>query len=101
DIDESTQVSMFRIVQELLRNTVKHAQAKELIVQVQTDPDQISLTVEDDGIGYQDSNSKSDGIGLMNVRSRVELLKGSLDIDSRPGKGTSIYICIPLLPDGE
>jgi len=101
DIDESTQVSMFRIVQELLRNTVKHAQAKELIVQVQTDPDQISLTVEDDGIGYQDSNDKSDGIGLMNVRSRVELLKGSLDIDSRPGKGTSIYICIPLLPEGE
>ncbi|MDW3652855.1 MAG: tetratricopeptide repeat protein [Bacteroidia bacterium] len=100
-IDESTQVSMYRIVQELLRNTVKHAQAKELIVQVQTDPDQISLTVEDDGIGYQDSNNKSDGIGLMNVRSRVELLKGSLDIDSRPGKGTSIYICIPLLPEAE
>ncbi|MEL6252498.1 MAG: tetratricopeptide repeat protein [Bacteroidota bacterium] len=100
EIDESTQVSIFRITQELLRNTVKHAQANELIVQVQTDPDQISLTVEDDGIGYQDSNSKSDGIGLMNVRSRVELLKGSLDIDSRPGRGTSIYICIPLLPKG-
>ncbi|MEM6806512.1 MAG: sensor histidine kinase, partial [Bacteroidota bacterium] len=97
EIDENMQVAVYRIIQELLRNVVKHAEAQEVIVQLQTEDNQIELTLEDDGKGFEPSLQAGDGIGLKNIRSRVEVLKGNIDIDSKSGSGTSVYINIPLV----
>lgn len=90
-------LSIYRITQELLRNIVKHAQAQEVIVQLDMDEDHLQLTVEDDGVGFDlESSVPAPGIGLKNMSSRVAFLRGEIDLYSRPGEGTSVYISIPL-----
>ena len=92
-IDQTTAITIFRIVQELINNTMKHASAKTAIVQVTKTDGNISITVEDDGKGFDPVILKgSRGIGWNNIRSRVEYLKGKLDVQSEPGKGTSVLI---------
>ncbi len=87
----------YRIVQELLNNIIKHARAKEVIVQISRNEHIISITVEDDGIGFNVSTIKTkNGIGLNSMQQRVELLGGTMDIDSTIGKGTAIYIEIQI-----
>lgn len=97
NLDQSRSVSLYRIVQELVYNCLKHAQANSVIVQLIKNEDGLSLTVEDDGIGF-DSKSlkKNKGIGWSNIYSRVNLLKGKLDIQSVPGKGTSVQLTCAL-----
>ncbi|HOZ68115.1 MAG TPA: tetratricopeptide repeat protein [Chitinophagaceae bacterium] len=92
-LDASTEVVVYRIVQELLNNAVKHSGADQILAQVMRQEQALTITVEDNGKGYDiaDPDSKS-GAGLRNIRSRVDYLKGQLDIQSLPGKGTSIHI---------
>jgi two-component system, NarL family, sensor kinase len=87
------QVIIYRIVQELLTNAVRHAQAQQILVQCSQNMDNFFITVEDNGIGF-DEKSLGDkkGIGLANVKSRVEYLHGKMDIKSSPGEGTTINI---------
>ncbi|MCJ7467747.1 MAG: sensor histidine kinase [Maribacter sp.] len=93
DMEQSKAVSLYRIVQELVYNTVKHAQANTVIVQLIKNDENLSLTVEDDGIGFDPTLlEKNKGIGWYNIYSRVNLLKGKLDIHAAPGKGTSIHL---------
>jgi len=92
-LDPTTEIIVYRIIQELLNNIVKHAQATEALVQVMRQDDQLSITVEDNGKGFDpDSVSATHGAGLNNVRSRVDYLKGEMDLRSEPGKGCSIHI---------
>ena len=92
-IGETTSITIYRIVQELINNTMKHASAKNAIVQLNKTGEQISITVEDDGKGFDTSILKeTNGIGWMNILNRVEFLKGKLDVKSDVGKGTSVYI---------
>lgn len=96
-IPEAQEVIVFRIVQELLNNVVKHAQANAVILQLLRDGQRFSLTVEDNGIGMQNNTlEKAQGIGWTNIRSRVDYLNGHLDIRSQPGQGTSINIDFSL-----
>jgi signal transduction histidine kinase len=67
---------------------MKHAGASEVLVQLM----HLTITIEDNGVGFDSSSPKHKGNGLGNVRSRVDYLKGQLDIQSTPGKGTSIHI---------
>jgi two-component system NarL family sensor kinase len=91
--DQTTAVTIYRIVQELINNTMKHAAAKKAIVQVTRVNDQLSVTVEDDGKGFDPSLlNAARGIGWANINNRVEFLKGRLDIQSAPGKGTSVLL---------
>ena len=92
-LDASTEVVVYRIVQELLNNAVKHSGADQILAQVMRQELALTITVEDNGKGYEvaDPDSKV-GAGLRNIRSRVDYLKGQLDIQSIPGKGTSIHI---------
>lgn len=84
---------VYRIIQELLNNVVKYAEAKEVLVQLSKNEKLISLTVEDDGIGFDISTLiNKDGIGLQSMQKRIELLGGKMDIDSNIGRGTSINI---------
>lgn len=92
-IEQTTAITIYRIVQELINNTIKHAAAKSAIVQLSKTDTGISITVEDDGRGFDPAILKSGrGIGWNNIQSRVEYLKGQLDVQSSPDKGTSILI---------
>jgi signal transduction histidine kinase len=95
-IDQTTAITLYRIVQELLNNTMKHAAAKTALVQLTKSEGHLSVTVEDDGKGFDTlllKQSKSRrGIGWSNIQNRVEFLKGTLDVQSANGKGTSVFI---------
>ncbi|HMG93336.1 MAG TPA: sensor histidine kinase [Chryseolinea sp.] len=91
--DQRTAITVYRIVQELINNTMKHAAARTAIVQVSTSGKQLSVTVEDDGKGFDTAILRqAQGIGWSNIQHRVDFLKGKLDVDSQPGKGTSVQI---------
>lgn len=92
-VDQTTSITIYRIVQELVNNTMKHAAAKTAIVQLTLSNDLLSLTVEDDGIGFDPVIlHRVRGIGWTNIQSRVDFLKGTLDVQSGEGKGTSVHI---------
>ncbi len=92
-IDQTTSITIYRIVQELIHNSMKHAAAKTAIVQLSKTDGKISITVEDDGKGFDTVIlNHSKGIGWSNIKSRVDFLNGKLDVQSGPGKGTSVHI---------
>jgi len=95
-VEQVRSVTVYRIVQELLNNTIRHAGAKSALVQLTFDNELLSLTVEDDGRGFDPAFVKeSKGIGWTNIRNRVEFLKGKWDVDSNAGEGTSVHVVIP------
>ena len=96
-IDQTKSVTVYRIVQELLNNAIRHAGARSALVQLtRTDAGQLTVTVEDDGKGFDPAILKgSRGIGWSNIQSRVEFLKGSWDVDTEVGRGTSVHIELP------
>lgn len=90
------EITLFRMMQELLNNSIKHADAKNIIIQFSRHENNIHLVVEDDGKGFDTTAIKdSEGVGYMNIRNRVNYLKGSMDVKSDPGKGTSVLIEFP------
>lgn len=90
-MDQMVALGIFRIIQELLNNAIKHADANEIIVQLYKNEEDIIIHVEDDGKGFNPKkNFKS--MGLENIKSRINYLKGSMEIDSRRGIGTSYLI---------
>jgi len=93
---KSTEIVLYRIIQELTNNALKHAIAKNIFIQITKHPRGISLTIEDDGNGFDTASSAGNGQGLKNVQSRIEYLKGSYDIKSEINIGTSINIEIPV-----
>ncbi|QNR86410.1 sensor histidine kinase [Pedobacter riviphilus] len=99
DISQTTSITIYRIVQELLNNAMKHAHAKNVLVQLhQSDQDKLLVvTVEDDGNGFDTELLKqSAGMGWLNIQNRIEFLKGKVDLRSGLGKGTSIMIEINI-----
>lgn len=90
---QDMQVTIFRIVQELLTNAVRHAGATAILVQCSQNENTFYITIEDNGRGFKTEQiDAAKGIGLTNVKNRVDYLKGNLDIDSSPGAGTTINI---------
>ena len=94
-LDRQIELALFRIAQELITNAVRHSQATSIFVQLIDHGDTLLLMVEDDGIGF-DPSQRSNGHGLRNIRSRAELLDGSVEIDSAIGRGTVTTLEIPL-----
>lgn len=96
-LEQTIAVTIYRIVQELINNTIKHAAAKNAIVQLSVTGQTLSITVEDDGKGFDTSTlHQSAGIGWSNIKNRINFLNGKLDIQSVHGKGTSVLIELPL-----
>ncbi len=92
-LDEHTETVLYRVIQEAVNNVVKHAGASKLSIQLIRDEEGLSLTIEDNGKGFdRDDQRHQEGMGLNNIRSRIALLGGTLDIDSAPGKGTLLAI---------
>ncbi|MGM0636063.1 MAG: ATP-binding protein [Bacteroidota bacterium] len=97
-LSSKQEITIFRIIQELITNIMKHAQAKEANISLTNYNDVLNIMIEDDGVGF-DSNqlfNSSDGMGLESIKKRVNLLKGEFEIDSKEGRGTTVIIDIPL-----
>ena len=96
--DDNQKLHLYRVVQEILHNTIKHAKASILQVQLQGDEHGITLTAQDDGVGfaYKGELRKASGLGLRNLMSRTEILNGHIFVDSMPSKGTKITLNFPL-----
>jgi signal transduction histidine kinase len=96
-IDFNTEIVLYRVLQECVNNVIKHARATTLDISVIKDKDGVDGTIEDNGIGFDSSDkTQYEGIGLKNIITRIEYLKGTVDFDSSPGKGTLVAFHVPL-----
>lgn len=96
-LDSNLETVLYRVIQESVNNVIKHSGANQLDIQMGIDENEITVTIEDNGKGF-DSNNKDnfEGIGLKNIITRVEFLKGTVEWDSTIGKGTLVAIHIPM-----
>ncbi len=99
-INEVTKANIYRIVQEALQNILKHAKAKNVILGFSKNNQNLVLNLKDDGTGFDTKKAKK-GIGLKNIKSRVEKLKGTVEFSSEIKKGTSLLIKIPYILSNE
>lgn len=96
-IESSLEISIFRIIQELVTNIIKHSKATEANISITQHEDSINLIVEDNGVGFNSKNIEfNKGMGLSSIEKRIEHLEGSFEVDATKGKGTTILIDIPL-----
>jgi signal transduction histidine kinase len=96
-LDSNVETVLYRIVQECVNNVIKHSGANTLDISLIKDAEGIAATIEDNGRGFDSKDkTKFDGIGVKNIISRVQYLKGNVDFDSSPGKGTLVAIHVPL-----
>jgi PAS domain S-box-containing protein len=97
ELPEPYATAVFRIVQESLVNVAKHAQATEAVVTVERTGDSVTLSVQDNGRGFATSAPrKPQSLGLMGLRERAQLLKGTFSLHSEPGQGTRVEVRIPM-----
>lgn len=94
-LSPETESVLYRVIQECVNNVIKHSGANQLDISIIRDHDAIDITIEDNGKGF-DVNEVSQGIGLQNINARIRFLKGTLDIESSPGRGTFTGIHVPL-----
>lgn len=95
NIQASLHVTIYRIVQELVSNTLKHAEASEITLQLSTVDEQLNLIYEDNGKGF-DLAHYQPGMGIMNIRHRIEKWHGLLEIDAQPNRGTIVILTVPI-----
>ncbi len=100
NISESKQITIYRIIQELINNALKYANATEIIVNCSQNENIFLITVEDNGQGFDSKKANLfDGMGLKNIQNRVNFLKGELEIESQPETGTVFNIELNILED--
>jgi signal transduction histidine kinase len=92
--EPETETTIYRLVQEALSNTAKHAETDRASVRIAETEGQISIVVSDEGQGFEPSEPRS-GFGLLGMRERVQLAGGNLQIDARPGRGTRVTATLP------
>ncbi len=95
-LDMNLNVTLFRIIQELLQNIIKHAAATHIVISIEAQDTQLALTVEDNGKGFVPDSGKSDGIGIANLKRRVAEINGSINFDSIPGEGTTVTVLLGI-----
>jgi PAS domain S-box-containing protein len=99
-LSPETETNLYRIMQEALNNTMKYAQAKHVDVLLERRENQVVLIVEDDGVGFNPNKEASadgdKGMGLIGMRERAALVGGSLQIESKPKAGTTIFVRTPV-----
>jgi len=98
-ISSSLEVAIFRVVQEAINNSYKHAQARKVVVRLEIRPNKVNCTIVDDGVGFdvkEKMGPNNKGFGLIGMRERVELLEGTFNISSAPGQGTKVKLQIPV-----
>ncbi|GAA3589159.1 ATP-binding protein [Flavivirga amylovorans] len=97
DINDYIKVNLYRVIQEAIHNVIKHAKASKIIINFSINSNNLHLDIIDDGIGFNSKQkNKNNGIGLLNIESRIAKLKGKLMIISKIKSGTTLTIQIPL-----
>ena len=97
EISDDIALCLYRVIQEALKNIAAHSQAKNCEVILSGDDHSLCLTISDDGIGFDPLEvRKQPGLGLSSMRERVQLIEGDFTIQSQPGKGAVISVCVPL-----
>ncbi|MEO0571468.1 MAG: sensor histidine kinase [Bacteroidota bacterium] len=89
------ELQLFRIIQELITNTLKHAKANTVSIQFSEENNTLNVVYEDDGIGYDSKTTKA-GVGLKNINNRLQKTGGSMVVDSNPGNGTTVILNVPI-----
>lgn len=92
-LENSVEISIFRTIQELLSNAVKHSGASEVVVQITQHDDTLNIMVEDDGVGFNPDEIHW-GLGYTTIQNRMDEMNGDLTIDSTPGNGTTVILNI-------
>ena len=96
-MDSNIETVLYRVMQECVHNAIKHAGATTLDISLIRDKDGISGTVEDNGKGFDAADKDNfEGIGLKNITTRIEYLKGTVDFDTAPGRGTVVAFHVPF-----
>ncbi|MBA2613624.1 MAG: sensor histidine kinase [Bacteroidetes bacterium] len=96
-MEQEKETVLYRVIQEVVANIIKHAKASELTLQLIRHEKELSIVIEDNGVGFDTSKLNSfNGIGLKNIISRIEFVNGSVHFDSTVGKGTNVIIEIPI-----
>ncbi|WP_067843253.1 sensor histidine kinase [Amphibacillus sediminis] len=90
------EVALFRLIQESVQNAIKHAVPKTIQVNININTQHVTVSIRDDGVGFDINKTKDESFGLIGMRERVEMLEGDLKINSTIGKGTTVFIKIPL-----
>ena len=101
DLPSAIAINVYRIAQEALNNISKHAKATIANVLVENQDGTLTLIIEDNGVGFEpeDLTARSDGqnrMGLIGMRERASLIQGSLEIESHPGRGTTLFVRVPI-----
>lgn len=94
-ISSDYEVAIFRLVQESVTNALKHAKCNSIIVKIEWTLNDINIIVKDNGVGFDKQNVKDQSFGIIGMTERIELLKGSIDILSKIGQGTTVMFKIP------
>jgi signal transduction histidine kinase len=98
-LSQDVETALFRIAQEALTNVAKHAQAREVVVELEQRDDRVVLTVTDDGTGFDFPAMRRDptktGVGLVDMRERAEALGGRIWVECEPGRGTQVQVHVP------
>ncbi len=87
---------LYRITQEFLQNSIKHSKCKNITIGFKNENNKLSLSLKDDGKGFNITESEHKGIGLLNIKKRTEMIKGEYNFESKINIGTSLTIEIPL-----
>lgn len=99
------ETALYRITQEALANAVRHAEATKVHLRLVTKPGYVSLAVLDNGRGFDAGEAlhgqDHSGVGLMSIKERVELVGGTFNVESSVGRGTRLYVVVPLEPAAE
>lgn len=103
DLTPEARIAVFRVVQEALSNVERHARAETVLVGCDVSPGELTIEVEDDGVGFDPDEMRQpresgQGLGLLGMRERLALLGGTLNVESQPGNGTRVVIHVPLGP---
>lgn len=97
NLPKQTEISIYRIIQEILSNIVKHSKTKSIVIDLKLINDMFQINIQDNGIGFDTKEiNNSQGIGWKNIFARIELINGKIDIQSEKNKGSNFFINIPL-----
>ena len=100
-LEPAVEINIYRIVQEALHNVFKHARARSVAVMLERKDTEVHVVIEDDGRGFDVesvTSGTSSGLGLVSMRERLDLLGGTLQIESGPEHGTTLYLRVPVEP---
>jgi signal transduction histidine kinase len=101
ELPAEVKITLYRIVQEAFNNIIKHAMSQEVTVSLQQNPEEVILTVEDDGYGFDPDKIAGEKMGLRFMRERAENIQAQLDVIASPGQGTLISVIWPKQVEGE